>query len=70
MLDYTLNCRGRLIRLDRPCVMGILNITPVSFITPEAILFDGIEVQATSPTTEVQPALTYPLLRDAQGAGK
>ena len=44
--------------------------TPVTFITPEAILFDGIEVQATSPTTEVQPALTYPLLRDAQGAGK
>lgn len=31
MLDYTLNCRGRLIRLDRPCVMGILNITPDSF---------------------------------------
>ena len=43
---------------------------PVTFITPEAILFDGIEVQATSPTTEVQPALTYPLLRDAQNAGK
>ncbi|MEM0998758.1 MAG: dihydropteroate synthase [Bacteroidota bacterium] len=27
----TLNCRGRIIRLDRPLVMGILNLTPDSF---------------------------------------
>lgn len=28
---YTLNCRGRLLVLDQPVVMGILNITPDSF---------------------------------------
>lgn len=28
---FTLNCRGRLLVLDRPAVMGIINITPDSF---------------------------------------
>lgn len=28
---YTLNCKGRLLVLDKPAVMGILNITPDSF---------------------------------------
>lgn len=28
---YTLNCRGRLLDLSRPKVMGILNVTPDSF---------------------------------------
>lgn len=28
---YTLNCKGRLLVLDKPVVMGILNITPDSF---------------------------------------
>ncbi|GHS88223.1 dihydropteroate synthase [Bacteroidia bacterium] len=28
---YTINCRGRLISLEKPLVMGILNITPDSF---------------------------------------
>lgn len=28
---YTLNCKGRLLLLDSPIVMGILNITPDSF---------------------------------------
>ena len=28
---FTLNCKGRLILIDRPKVMGILNITPDSF---------------------------------------
>ena len=31
MSDYTLNCRGRLVNLSEPCVMGILNVTPDSF---------------------------------------
>lgn len=31
MCDKTLNLNGRLIRLDRPLVMGILNVTPDSF---------------------------------------
>ncbi|HVY76464.1 MAG TPA: dihydropteroate synthase [Puia sp.] len=30
---YTLNCQGRLLRLDQPVVMGILNVTPDSFYT-------------------------------------
>ena len=32
--NKTLNCRGRLVMIDRPLVMGILNLTPDSF-------FDG-----------------------------
>lgn len=31
MTDYTINIRGRLMSLDRPQVMGIMNITPNSF---------------------------------------
>lgn len=40
---YTINCSGRLISLERPAVMGILNLTPDSFYagsrrqTPEDI---------------------------------
>lgn len=30
-LMYTLNCKGRLLVIDEPLVMGILNITPDSF---------------------------------------
>lgn len=28
---YTLNCRGRILSLDQPLLMGILNVTPDSF---------------------------------------
>lgn len=28
---FSINCKGTLLDLDRPCVMGILNITPNSF---------------------------------------
>ena len=30
-MNYTLNCNGRLLSLEEPCVMGILNVTPDSF---------------------------------------
>src|SRR5215204_4110500 len=30
-LMFTLNCKGRLVVIDKPLVMGILNITPDSF---------------------------------------
>ena len=30
-MDYTLNCNGRLLSLQEPQVMGILNVTPDSF---------------------------------------
>ena len=32
--QHTLNCRGTVVVIDRPLVMGILNVTPDSF-------FDG-----------------------------
>ena len=28
---YTLNCKGRLVMIDEPVVMGIINLTPDSF---------------------------------------
>src|SRR5689334_18477065 len=28
---FTLNCKGRLLKIDLPIVMGILNVTPDSF---------------------------------------
>jgi len=28
---YTLNCKGKLLVIDKPVVMGIINITPDSF---------------------------------------
>ena len=30
-MNYTLNCNGRLLSLEEPKVMGILNVTPDSF---------------------------------------
>lgn len=40
---YTLNCKGRLLVLDKPVVMGILNITPDSF-------YSGSRVNETEVT--------------------
>lgn len=37
---YTLNCKGRLLTIDEPVVMGILNVTPDSF-------YSGSRVQQT-----------------------
>ncbi len=34
---YTLNCRGKLLRLERPVVMGILNTTPDSFYSTSRV---------------------------------
>jgi dihydropteroate synthase len=28
---FTLNCKGRLLTIDKPVVMGIINVTPDSF---------------------------------------
>ena len=30
---FTLNCKGRLLVVDKPLVMGIINTTPDSFYT-------------------------------------
>lgn len=34
-MNFTLNCKGRLLYIDQPIVMGILNATPDSFYTKE-----------------------------------
>lgn len=33
MNSYNINCQGRLISLDEPIIMGIINVTPDSFFT-------------------------------------
>lgn len=35
---YTLNCRGRLLILEKPVVMGVLNLTPDSFYAGSRVL--------------------------------
>jgi len=45
---YTLNCRGKILTIERPLVMGILNATPDSFFTGSRInkkenLFERVE---------------------------
>jgi dihydropteroate synthase len=40
---FTLNCRGRLLKIDKPLVMGILNATPDSFYQGHlAVGLDGM----------------------------
>jgi dihydropteroate synthase len=34
---FTLNCKGRLVVIEKPIVMGILNITPDSFYSGSRI---------------------------------
>ena len=34
---YTLNLRGRLLSIDRPQVMGIINVTPDSFFSDSRV---------------------------------
>lgn len=46
---YTLNCKGRLLTIDEPVAMGILNVTPDSF-------YSGSRVQQTDDV--VQKAAT------------
>jgi dihydropteroate synthase len=49
---YTLNCKGKLLVIDKPIIMGILNITPDSF-------YEGhIEKSAASITDMVEKMLT------------
>lgn len=39
---YTLNCRGKLLTMERPLIMGILNVTPDSFYDGGKYLNDEI----------------------------
>lgn len=34
---YTLNCKGKLVVLNKPCVMGIINATPDSFVADSRV---------------------------------
>src|SRR5689334_22253475 len=44
---YTLNCKGKLLVIDQPIVMGIINITPDSFFSGSRVqALDGIVRQA------------------------
>jgi dihydropteroate synthase len=43
---YTLNCKGRLLVVDKPLVMGIMNITPDSFYAGSRYQEAGILQQA------------------------
>ncbi len=44
---YTLNCKGRLLSLETPVVMGIINITPDSFFAGSRQMgLDGVLAQA------------------------
>ncbi|WP_028896984.1 dihydropteroate synthase [Prevotella sp. HUN102] len=36
-VNYTINVRGRLMNLSKPCVMGILNVTPDSFFADSRV---------------------------------
>lgn len=50
---FTLNCRGRLVMLDKPLVMGIINITPDSFYEGDlATGLDGIVAKARQMVAE------------------
>ncbi|TWI80446.1 dihydropteroate synthase [Lacibacter cauensis] len=47
---YTLNCKGRLLTIDEPLVMGILNATPDSF-------YSGSRVQQTDEVLQKAAAM-------------
>lgn len=50
---FTLNCRGRLLVIDEPIVMGIMNVTPDSFYSGSRVTFhDKIIRQATKMLDE------------------
>ena len=47
---YTLNCKGRLLTIDEPLVMGILNVTPDSF-------YSGSRVEQTDDVVQKAAAM-------------
>ena len=47
-MDYTLNCNGQLLCLDRPRVMGILNATPDSFYAQSRVETEQQVAQRTA----------------------
>ena len=55
-LPYTLNLGGRLVDLDRPWVMGVMNVTPDSFYASSRVAFDEAAVAARVRTMVEQGA--------------
>jgi dihydropteroate synthase len=50
---FTLNCKGRLLLIDKPIVMGIINVTPDSFYGgSRRMLLDGVLLQAEKMLNE------------------
>ncbi|HKG67357.1 MAG TPA: dihydropteroate synthase [Segetibacter sp.] len=50
---FTLNCKGRLLVIDQPVVMGIINVTPDSFYSgSRTLLLDDILRQAEKMLSE------------------
>ena len=50
---FTLNCKGRLLVIDKPLVMGIINVTPDSFYGGSRFNgIDGISAQAEKMLAE------------------
>ncbi len=47
---YTLNCKGRLLTIDEPVAMGILNVTPDSF-------YSGSRVQQTDDVVQMAASM-------------
>ena len=55
-LPYTLNLGGRLVDLDRPWVMGVMNVTPDSFYAASRVALDEAVVAARVRTMVEQGA--------------
>ncbi|MBQ4006574.1 MAG: dihydropteroate synthase [Muribaculaceae bacterium] len=55
-LPYTLNLGGRLVNLDRPWVMGVMNVTPDSFYAASRVALDEAAVAARVRTMVEQGA--------------
>ncbi|MBQ2484368.1 MAG: dihydropteroate synthase [Muribaculaceae bacterium] len=55
-LPYTLNLGGRLVDLDRPWVMGVMNVTPDSFYASSRVALDEAAVAARVRTMVEQGA--------------
>lgn len=54
---YTLNCSGRLLKLDIPAVMGILNATPDSFFAGSRVVDPAVGVEKALQMYEQGAAL-------------
>ena len=54
---FTLNCKGRLLSIDQPVVMGILNITPDSFYAGSRFLNDESVIKAAAKMIEEGAAI-------------